>query len=372
MKFLRRLISAFAIVAALGPLWCPALAGWETSCNSWTVSTLDLCANQDESITGAWTFGGATTFTGPVTFSTFTVSSITASNLTVGGNLSVTGTSTLSDTVTASKGVTTSTLTASGAATLQSTLAVTGTSTLSDTVTASKGISMSTGVASGTFTITNAGAGALDVTGGINAGSGNVGIVDTSGKIPALSSTYIADLSGANLTALTAANINAGSLGASVIASSITLSSMYGAPTLTGTNITNIIGANIVETGTNGPVVISSSIGSATPAQNAIYSELMPKVIGYITNNGTAAIGYGVNITSVTRTALGQIDVMFQRDFASASYVVVAIPEEPSGATMIKVDTANAKTAHKVHFITFNNLVTTVDTNFYLACFGKQ
>ena len=69
-------------------------------------------------------------------------------------------------------------------------------------------------------TFSSAGAGSLDIGGGLNAGSGNVGIIDTSGKIPALSSTYIADLSGANLTALVAANISAGNLGSSVVASS--------------------------------------------------------------------------------------------------------------------------------------------------------
>lgn len=51
-----------------------------------------------------------------------------------------------------------------------------------------------------TLTLANTGAGALDVAGGINAGSGNVGIVDTTGKIPALSSTYLANLSASNLT----------------------------------------------------------------------------------------------------------------------------------------------------------------------------
>lgn len=58
-----------------------------------------------------------------------------------------------------------------------------------------------------TLVLSNTGAGALDVAGGINAGSGNVGIVDTTGKIPALSSTYLANLSGAALTGLTSANL---------------------------------------------------------------------------------------------------------------------------------------------------------------------
>lgn len=51
-------------------------------------------------------------------------------------------------------------------------------------------------------TITGTGASALDVAGGINAGTGNVGIVDSTGKIPALTSTYVSNLSGANLTNL--------------------------------------------------------------------------------------------------------------------------------------------------------------------------
>lgn len=48
----------------------------------------------------------------------------------------------------------------------------------------------------------NAGAAAIDVAGGIQAGSGNVGIVGTDGRVPALSATYFASLSGANLTGL--------------------------------------------------------------------------------------------------------------------------------------------------------------------------
>jgi len=53
-----------------------------------------------------------------------------------------------------------------------------------------------------TLTLSSTSASALDVAGGINAGSGNVGIVDTTGKIPAISSTYFSSLSGANLTGI--------------------------------------------------------------------------------------------------------------------------------------------------------------------------
>lgn len=47
---------------------------------------------------------------------------------------------------------------------------------------------------------------------GLQVGSGGVGIIDTTGKIPALSSTYLANLSGANLTSLNASNITSGTV----------------------------------------------------------------------------------------------------------------------------------------------------------------
>lgn len=55
------------------------------------------------------------------------------------------------------------------------------------------------------FRLTNAGA--LSIIGGLTAGSGSVAIIDSTGKIPALSSTYLADLSGANLTSLNDDNV---------------------------------------------------------------------------------------------------------------------------------------------------------------------
>lgn len=51
-------------------------------------------------------------------------------------------------------------------------------------------------------TVQSTSASALDVAGGINAGSGNVGIVGTDGRIPALTSTYFASLDASNLTGI--------------------------------------------------------------------------------------------------------------------------------------------------------------------------
>lgn len=52
------------------------------------------------------------------------------------------------------------------------------------------------------LTVLSTSATSIDTAGGINAGSGNVGIVDTTGKIPALTSTYLAALSGQSLTGI--------------------------------------------------------------------------------------------------------------------------------------------------------------------------
>lgn len=74
------------------------------------------------------------------------------------------------------------------------------------------------GIKSGTITTSNTGASSLDVGGGINAGTGNVQIVGTDGRIPDISSTTFASLSGANLTAIPETAITDGSILARVAA----------------------------------------------------------------------------------------------------------------------------------------------------------
>jgi len=60
---------------------------------------------------------------------------------------------------------------------------------------------------SGKLATTDTSATSIDVAGGITAGTSNIAIVNAAGKIPALSSTYLADLSGANLTGISAGPI---------------------------------------------------------------------------------------------------------------------------------------------------------------------
>ena len=90
---------------------------------------------------------------------------------------------------------------------------ITGNITVTNGVTVD-GIDISAAMGAGatpaftSMTLSSAGASALDVVGGINAGSGNVGIVDTSGRIPAINSTYVASLSGASLTGILPAAVS--------------------------------------------------------------------------------------------------------------------------------------------------------------------
>ena len=76
------------------------------------------------------------------------------------------------------------------------------------------------------LTISGTGASSLDVGGGINAGTGNVSLVGTDGKLEGpLSSTIIDDLSGANLTTLNASNISSGTLAAARLPAKVTVTS---------------------------------------------------------------------------------------------------------------------------------------------------
>jgi hypothetical protein len=115
-------------------------------------------------------------------------------NATIGGTLGVTGNATF--TTLATSGVLSPTsLAVTSGATIGGTLAVTGLVSLTSTA-----------------------ANALDVAGGIQAGSGNVSIVGTDGRIPALTATYFAAMDGSTITGIAEANITDGTILARVAA----------------------------------------------------------------------------------------------------------------------------------------------------------
>ena len=105
---------------------------------------------------------------------------------------------------------------------------------------------------------------------------------------------------------LAASQVAAGSLGSGVIASSITLSAMYGAPTLTGTNITGIPAASI-DAGSLGGSVIASSVAAGVVTDANLAGSISPSKI-----TGTAAI-LGANTFTSTQT-LDNGGIMFTTD----------------------------------------------------------
>lgn len=140
------------------------------------------------------------------------------------------------------------------------------------------------GVEGATASFTNTGATALDVAGGAQFGTGNVALIGTDGKINGpLSSTIIDDLSGANLTNLTAANISAGSLGSSVMASSVAISGFYSNATIRS-NLGLAIGTDVqawdadLDDLADGSLT-GSKVGSGVPATNIASGSLGSSVI---------------------------------------------------------------------------------------------
>lgn len=85
-------------------------------------------------------------------------------------------------------------------------------------------------IVASTLTIEGTGADALDVAGGITAGSGAVAIIGTDGRIPAISSTYFASLSGANLTGIPETAISDGAVLARLAANEIITGQWHFAP----------------------------------------------------------------------------------------------------------------------------------------------
>ena len=173
-----------------------------------------------------------------------TIARASAGNVTIEGNANYRAGGT--DVAVADGGTGASSLTDGGVLLGSGTSAVTAMAVLSDgemivgdgstDPVAESGATLRTSIGVGTgdspqftgLSISGTGASALDVGGGINAGTGNVSLVGTDGKLEGpLSSTIIDDLSGANLTTLNASNLSSGTVATARLGSGTASSSTF-------------------------------------------------------------------------------------------------------------------------------------------------
>lgn len=90
---------------------------------------------------------------------------------------------------------------------------------ISDELTVAGNLNLTGDIVVNTLTVDDTSAVSIDTAGGITAGTPSVAIIGTDGKIPALSSTYFASLTGVNLTGLLETNITDGAILARLAAS---------------------------------------------------------------------------------------------------------------------------------------------------------
>lgn len=179
--------------------------------------------------------------------------------------------------------------------------------------------------------VTSSDADALDVTGGLTIGSGDVALVGTDGKISGpLSSTIIDDLSGANLTTLAAGNISSGTVATARLGSGTASSSTFlrgdGAWEAAGGGATSFIGAGSGSTTTTADTMYGSTAVSGLAVSDTIM------VAWSFTNSGGNILDPRIVQGSVS-TQMGVCsENNISADNAGVSYM------RPCGATVTEVN----------------------------------
>lgn len=140
-------------------------------------------------------------------------------------------------------------------------------------------------------TITGTAANSLDIGGGLNAGTGNVGVINAAGKIPAISSTYFASL------ALAASNLTGCCRVLQIVEGTTTTDANTASGTYADTNLT----AAITPASTDNKIlvivtqngVIAYDVGGGGPSATGMDLKLLRDAtdIGLIVGNGANAYG---------------------------------------------------------------------------------
>lgn len=162
-----------------------------------------------------------------------------------------------------------------------------------------------------TVTTTSTGATSLTVGGGITAGTGAVALVNTTGKIPAVSSTYFADMSGANLTFPWATtSFNAGNFTAS---GSMTWSVDSADQ---GTNAYTVVGSTV--TWTFG--FFNTTVGGAASNELRVALPGGFTAAGTSTNGTCAAADNGTVRSGMWQVVAGNTYASLYRDITGANW----------------------------------------------------
>ena len=169
------------------------------------------------------------------------------------------------------------------------------------------------------LTISGTGASALDVGGGINAGTGDVALVGTDGKINGpLSSTIIDDLSGANLTTLNASNVSSGTLANARLPSNVDLGGTLDVTGVTTLDSTLGVASDVAVATSVLFVDVSATaigVGTATPnylsapAAITLQGSTQPRleIVGTRTGDDTTGQVMFINRVSTTNNVIGYI-----------------------------------------------------------------
>lgn len=190
------------------------------------------------------------------------------------------------------------------------------------------------GIDAGSVALSSTGATAIDVEGGITAGSGNVGIVNTAGKIPALSSTYFADLSGANLTGV------AFSAGTQSISATWTLDNNIPFQSrntaASAVNVATVSSGNFLILGPT-DAQVAGGVGVSTAITGSSSVSLVTNQVSRTTIGSTGALTHNnavawTGVISPSALASGSTNNYNPASLASSSYVILTA--DAGGSTL--------------------------------------
>ena len=200
------------------------------------------------------------------------------------------------------------------------------------------------------LTISGTGASSLDVGGGINAGTGNVALVGTDGKLSGpLSSTIIDDLSGANLTTLNAAALSSNTVPTARLGSGTASSGTYlrgdssWAAIAAGGKVLQVVSedltSDVVSTATAVTELMDLSITPAHADNKILVIVTLPHMV-----SGEGSTNYPTFTHRIVRGALAGTVIKAGRTSAFANYTSIAM-EDP--IAMVVLDSPSTTSAQE-------------------------